>query len=276
MNSLEKIIDIALEEDIGPGDITTEATVSTDSTGEGEVVAKEDFVVAGLDVARGVFERLDAQIAFSSDFADGRRVENGEVVFSVRGKLATILKGERTALNFIQRLSGIATLTRKFVDCMGSAKARIVDTRKTTPGWRELEKYAVRVGGGSNHRMGLFDGVLIKDNHIAACGGVRRAVERARKNVHHLLKIEVEVTDDMELEQALEAGADVIMLDNMNPAQIRDAVEKIAGRAMVEVSGGVNLENIGAMAEAGVDIVSVGALTHSSRSVDMSMKIRNR
>ena len=273
---MDRLIDIALEEDIGPGDITTEATVSREIAGEGEVVAKEDFVLAGLGVARAVFQRLDDQIAFSSNFEDGQRVESGKVVFSVRGKLATILKGERTALNFIQRLSGIATLTRKFVDCMGSAKARIVDTRKTTPGWRELEKYAVRVGGGSNHRMGLFDGVLIKDNHIAACGGVRTAVERARKNVHHLVKIEVEVTSDMELEQALQAGADVIMLDNMNPAQIRDAVEKIAGRALVEVSGGVNLKNIGAMAEAGVDIVSVGALTHSSRSVDMSMKIRNR
>lgn len=276
MNSVNRLIDLALEEDLGPCDITTEATVSPDAGGAGDVIAKENFILAGLEISRRAFERLDGQINFSSKFEDGARVEKGRVVFSVEGRLSTILKGERTALNFIQRLSGIATLTGRYVGAIKSKSARIVDTRKTTPGWRELEKYAVRIGGGSNHRMGLYDGVLIKDNHIAACGGVRTAVERARKNVHHLVKIEVEVSDMAELEQAIEAGADVIMLDNMTPGQIEKAVSIIDKRALVEVSGGVNLENIVSMAEAGVDIISVGALTHSAKSVDMSMKIRNR
>jgi nicotinate-nucleotide pyrophosphorylase (carboxylating) len=202
-------------------------------------------------------------------------VKNGRIVFSVQGKLASILKAERTALNFIQRLSGIATLTRAYVDRLEGVNVRIVDTRKTTPGWREIEKYAVKIGGGSNHRMGLYDGVLIKDNHIAAGGGIRMAVDAARKRIHHLVKIEVEVTNMVELAEALSAGADVIMLDNMTPDQIRKAVKEINSRALVEVSGGVNLENIRGLAQAGVDFISVGALTHSAKSVDMSMKIRN-
>ncbi len=275
MNSVNRLIDFALQEDIGPGDITTDATVSPDAGGAGDVVAKEDFILAGLDVARRVFERLDDRISFSSEFEDGARIGKGQTVFSVEGRLSSILKGERTALNFIQRLSGVATLARRYVDAMKSKTARVVDTRKTTPGWRELEKYAVRIGGASNHRMGLFDGVLIKDNHIAACGGVRNAVEQARKKIHHLAKIEVEVSDMTELAQALEAGADVIMLDNMTPEQIEKAVGVIDKRALVEVSGGVNLDNIVSMAETGVDLVSVGALTHSAKAVDMSMKIRN-
>ncbi len=275
MNSVDRLIDFALQEDIGPGDITTDATVPPDAGGTGDVIAKEDFVLAGLEVARKVFERLDDQIKFSSEFEDGAKIEKGRIVFSVEGRLSSILKGERTALNFIQRLSGIATLARRFVDAMKSKNARIVDTRKTTPGWRELEKYAVRIGGASNHRMGLFDGVLIKDNHIAACGGVRNAVERARKNIHHLAKIEVEVSDMTELAQALEAGADVVMLDNMTPEQIEKAVGIIDKRALVEVSGGVGLDNVVSMAETGVDLVSVGALTHSAKAVDISMKIRN-
>ena len=276
MHSVDELIELALKEDIGYGDITTDAVVSPGLEGTGDVIAKDDFILAGLDVARKVFDHLDPCLLFSSAFRDGDRVKDGLIVFSVRGKLASILKGERTALNFIQRLSGIATLTRTYVNRLKGVNVRIVDTRKTTPGWRILEKYAVKIGGGSNHRMGLYDGVLIKDNHIAACGGIRKAVDAARKRIHHLVKIEVEVTDMNELSDALSAGADVIMLDNMEYEQIRQAVREIDSRALVEVSGGVNLENIDLLAEAGVDLISVGALTHSAKSVDMSMKIRNK
>lgn len=276
MSSTIRLIDFALEEDLGPGDITTDATVSPDAAGTGDVIAKENCTLAGLEIARQVFERVDAQLSFYSEYRDGARIEKGTVVFSVEGRLSSILKGERTALNFIQRLSGIATLTGRYADAVRSKNAHIVDTRKTTPGWRKLEKCAVRIGGGSNHRMGLYDGVLIKDNHIAACGGIRKAVERARRNVHHLVKIEVEVSDMAEVAEAIDAGADVIMLDNMTPGQIEKAVGLINKRALVEVSGGVNLENIVSMAESGVDLISVGALTHAAKSVDMSMKIRSR
>ena len=275
MHSVDELIKLALKEDIGSGDITTDAIVSPDLEGIGDVIAKDDFILAGLDVARNVFDHLDPQVLFSSTFKDGDRVKNGRIVFSVQGKLASILKAERTALNFIQRLSGIATLTQTYVDRLKGSNVRIVDTRKTTPGWRGIEKYAVKIGGGYNHRMGLYDGVLIKDNHIAACGGIRTAVDTARKQIHHLVKIEVEVTDMVELAEALSAGADVIMLDNMTPDQIRQAVKKINSTALVEVSGGVNLDNLHRFAEAGVDFISVGALTHSAKSVDMSMKIQN-
>ncbi len=275
MHTLNELIELALKEDIGSGDITTDATVSPDTDGTGDVIAKDDFILAGLDVARNVFTCLDPQVFFSTTFKDGAIVKTGQIVFSVQGKLCAILKAERTSLNFIQRLSGIATLTRTYVDRLKESNVRIVDTRKTTPGWRVLEKYAVKIGGGSNHRTGLFDGVLIKDNHISACGGIRTAVDRARKRIHHLVKIEVEVTDMAELAEALSAGADVIMLDNMTRDQIRKAVKKINSRALVEVSGGVNLDNLAQLAETGVDFISVGALTHSAKSVDMSMKIRN-
>ena len=276
MHSVNELIELALKEDIGCGDITTDAIVSPVLDGIGDVIAKENFILAGLDVARQVFDHLDHHLIFSSGYKDGDLVKNDLIVFSVRGKLASILKGERTALNFIQRLSGIATLTCSYVECLKGVNVRIVDTRKTTPGWRTLEKYAVKIGGGSNHRMGLYDGVLIKDNHIAACGGIKKAVNTARKRIHHLVKIEVEVTNMTELDEALSAGADVIMLDNMTPDQIRKAVKKINSKALVEVSGGVNLENLALLAESGVDLISVGALTHSAKSVDMSMKIRNQ
>jgi len=189
------------------------------------------------------------------------------------GPLAALLRGERTALNFLQRLSGISTHVRRWVEALGASPVRLVDTRKTTPGWRVLEKYAVRIGGAANHRMGLYDGVLIKDNHIAACGGIRPAVERLRRHVSHLVKIEVEVCDMQQVEEALEVGVDVIMLDNMNLEQVRSAVTHIAGRALVEVSGGVAMENLKAIADTGVDLISAGALTHQARAVDLSMDI---
>jgi nicotinate-nucleotide pyrophosphorylase (carboxylating) len=275
MQFVDELIELALKEDIGSGDITTDAIVLPNIKGVGDVIAKDDFILAGLDVAQKVFYHLDPQVHFSSIFRDGDGLKKGHIVFSVKGKLTSILKAERTALNFVQRLSGIATLTRTYVDRLKHSSTRIVDTRKTTPGWRGLEKYAVKIGGGSNHRMGLYDGVLIKDNHIAACGGIRMAVDSARKQIPHLMKIEVEVTNMDELTEALSAGVDVIMLDNMTPDQIRKAVKKINSKALVEVSGGVNLDNLSLLAEAGVDLISVGALTHSAKSVDMSMKIQN-
>lgn len=274
MDSVSRLIDIALEEDIGPGDITTACLVGEDVSGHGEMVAKEPFVLAGLDIAKRTFLRLDPETEFQSEYADGDRVETGCVALRVEGKLDALLKGERTALNFLQRLSGIATLVRSYAETLENRKTRLVDTRKTTPGLRVLEKYAVRIGGARNHRMGLFDGVLIKDNHIAVCGGVARAVELARRNIHHLVKIEVEAATLDEVKEALVAGADVIMLDNMDLNRIQKAVAMINGRALVEVSGGVTKESLLRLADTGVDLISSGALTHSAKCVDISMKIK--
>jgi nicotinate-nucleotide pyrophosphorylase (carboxylating) len=236
-------------------------------------LAKEPLVLAGIEVAKQVFFQLDPHSVVFSEFCDGDDILTGQTVFTVTGKLRTILEGERTALNFVQRLSGIATMTRAWVNALGSSRTRLVDTRKTTPGWRVLEKQAVRAGGGANHRMGLYDGVLIKDNHIASCGGIIQAVERARRTVHHLVKIEVETTTLQEVEEALAAKADVIMLDNMSLDEIKRAVKRIDGRVLVEVSGGVTLETLKPLADCGVDLISAGALTHSFKSVDISMKI---
>ncbi|MFW5853804.1 MAG: carboxylating nicotinate-nucleotide diphosphorylase [Thermodesulfobacteriota bacterium] len=274
MHSVQHLIDIGLAEDIGSGDITTETLVDPELTGIGNIVAKEDLVLAGVDVARQVFETLDPSLVFTPAFQDGDRVKTGERVLTVSGRLRTLLKGERTALNFLQRLSGIATQVRSFADALAGRSVRLVDTRKTAPGWRVLEKYAVRIGGARNHRMGLYDGVLIKDNHIAVCGGVREAVNRARKGASHLIKIEVEVADLAGVREALDAGADVIMLDNMDESGIREAVGMIQDRALVEVSGGVTRSDLTRMADLGVDIISSGALTHSARSVDLSMRIQ--
>jgi nicotinate-nucleotide pyrophosphorylase (carboxylating) len=227
-------------------------------------------------VARRVFARLDAQSAIEwlPQVAEGAKVAAGDTVLRINGPLNLLLTGERTALNFLQRLSGIATLTRRYTAVLGAKGPRIVDTRKTTPGWRSLEKYAVRTGGGHNHRMGLYDGVLIKDNHIAVSGGIAAAVAKARARTSHLVKIEVEVADMDEVEAALNAGVDIIMLDNMDRPQIEAAVARIKGRALVEVSGGVTLESLAELAASGVDLISIGALTHSARAVDLSMQIR--
>lgn len=273
MHSVGDLIKLALAEDIGPGDITTDNLVGEEVKGKGVIVAKEPLVIAGLDVARQVFETLDPGISFASDFSDGDRVETGSVVLKVEGKLRALLKGERTALNFLQRLSGIATNVRAYADEMEGLTARLVDTRKTIPGWRTLEKYAVRVGGAYNHRMALYDGVMLKDNHIAVCGGLKQAVARVREHISHLIKIEVEVTCREELLEALDAKADVIMLDNMDLEQIRESVALIDGRAVVEVSGSVTRKDLRALAETGVDIISSGALTHQARAVDLSMRI---
>ncbi len=276
MDISERLIDLALEEDIGPGDLTTGLLIGAGTRGTGRLIARQKLVLAGMEVARRVFRRLDPGAELADGLADGQEAEAGQVLARVSGKMQALLQAERTALNFLQRLSGIATLTRRYVEALkasGNASVRLVDTRKTTPGWRALEKYAVRTGGGSNHRMGLFDGILIKDNHIAACGTIAAAVAKARRGAGHLIKIEVEAEDLDQVRQALEAGADVIMLDNMTPEQIGKAVDMIAGRALVEASGGVTLESLAEIAATGVDIISCGALTHSARAVDISMEI---
>ncbi len=273
MHSTDDLIEIALKEDIGYADITTDNLVGPELEGVGVIIAKESLVVAGLEIAKRVFQRLDAKVVYKSGFKDGDIVEKGGTLFQVSGQLNALLKGERTALNFLQRLSGIATNVRSYVDKFKKSAVRLVDTRKTTPGLRFLEKYAVRVGGAFNHRMGLYDGVLIKDNHIAACGGITASVERIRSKISHLVKVEVEVSTIDEVKEATAAGADVIMLDNMNMRQIKESIALIGDRAIVEVSGGITRDNIARLADVGVDLISVGAFTHSARSMDISMRI---
>ena len=270
---VDKLIDLAIAEDIGSGDITTDSLVPSDLAGKAVILAKEPLVLAGLETARQVFARFDGQTVFETTKADGDQVETNETFINLEGRLAALLKAERIALNFLQRLSGIATHVRAYVDAMGDSPIRLVDTRKTTPGWRVLEKYAVRMGGCANHRMGLYDGVLIKDNHIAACGGVKPAIERARQDISHLIKIEVEVSSLEEARQAIEAGAEVIMLDNMSLGEIRQAKAMIGQSALVEVSGNVTMDRLKELAETNVDLISIGALTHAARSVDISMRI---
>lgn len=276
MDMTDHLIDTALQEDIGSGDITTDSLIAPHIKARGIIIAKEPLVVAGLHVTGKVFKRLDPDIQLKADCREGDAVEKGRTVLEVNGDLRALLIGERTALNFLQRLSGIATHVRSFADQIRGKKSRLVDTRKTTPGWRVLEKYAVRIGGASNHRMGLYDGVLIKDNHIAVCGGIENAVEMIRKRISHLVKIEVEVTDRTELEAALAAGVDVIMLDNMDLDQIKEAMKIVDGKALVEVSGGIAKDDLIPLADLGVDIISSGSLTHSARCVDLSMQIFNK
>lgn len=270
---LQKLIENCLDEDAGSGDLTTNSIVPPEASSTGYIVTKESGVVAGLPVAEAVFRHLDPSVEFRALARDGEKVEPGRVLAEVEGKTRAILTGERLALNFLQRLSGIATATAKLVELVNGEKARIVDTRKTTPGLRMLEKYAVRAGGGQNHRFGLYDAVLIKDNHIKAAGGIKAAVETARRNCPHTVKIEVEVEDLDGVREALAARADIIMLDNMKPADMREAVALVGGRALVEASGGMNEKNIQEVAAAGVDLISVGALTHSVKALDISLDI---
>lgn len=268
---VERIIRTALQEDIGLGDVTTQATIAKDARSHAQLVAKENFVLAGLDVAAEVFTCLDADARFEKIFADGQRVNKGEVLAWIKGTSRTLLQGERVALNLLQRMSGIATLTAEYVEAVAGTGAVIVDTRKTVPGLRALDKYAVRTGGGRNHRIGLFDGVLIKENHIVAAGGIQAAIASAKAQLPHTLKIEVETSTLDEVQEALDAGADVIMLDNMTNEVMTEAVALIAGKALVEASGGVSLERVRSIAETGVNIISVGALTHSVNAADISM-----
>jgi nicotinate-nucleotide pyrophosphorylase (carboxylating) len=270
---LDKIIDNALAEDLGPGDLTTETLIDQFAKGKARLVPREEMVLAGIQVFGRVFSRLDPDIALEENYRDGDVVPAGRNIGVVEGSLRAILSAERTALNFLQHLSGIATLTRRYIEKAGPSQVRVVDTRKTTPGLRILEKYAVRAGGGHNHRLGLFDGVLIKDNHIAAAGSISKAVEKIRANVPHTLKIQVEVDDLKGLEEAMRVGADAVLLDNMSIDEMKEAVSIAGGRALLEASGGITLETIGEVARTGVDLISVGALTHSARSVDISLEI---
>ncbi len=272
-SQVRRLVELALDEDIGPGDVTTEAAIPEDARGKALILAGESCVVAGLFVARLVFQLLDPETVFSPLVRDGDLVEKGAALARVEGRARVLLTGERTALNFLQRLSGVATHVRAFLSNLPKGPLKVLDTRKTTPGFRVLEKYAVRVGGGANHRMGLFDGVLIKDNHVAACGGVTAAVARVRNSAPHTLKIEVEADTLEQLAEALNAGADAVLLDNMDDETIRKAVDLNQGRAALEVSGGVTEERLPVLATLGVDMVSAGRLTHAARSVDIKMDI---
>ncbi len=275
-SDLFRLAEDFLAEDLGRGDVTTEAVVLPGVRARGRFLAKQDLVVAGLEIADAVFAVLDSSVEIEAFVTDGDRVRAGEVFARVEGPADVLLAAERTALNLLQHLSGIATLTRAFVEAVAGTRAQIVDTRKTLPGLRMLQKYAVAVGGGRNHRFGLDDGVLIKDNHIALAGGVRTAVERARRQLGHKYKIEVEVSTLEDLQEALQAHADVILLDNMPPEMVREAVRRAreyAPDVLLEASGGITLENVRAYAEAGVDLISIGALTHSAPAADISLKV---
>jgi len=273
LQSLYRLLDRCLEEDIGPGDITTNSVVPPELKTTAFIKARQDGVVAGLPVARAVFKLLDPELDFTLLVAEGAQVTAGTVLARLEGRARTILTGERLALNFLQRLSGVATLTNRLVRLAGDYPVRLVDTRKTTPGLRMLEKYAVRVGGGHNHRRGLFDAVLIKDNHIQAAGGITPAVKRARMSVPHTVTIEVEVEDLAGVSEALEAGADIIMLDNMSTENMTRAVELVKGRALTEASGGITADNLTSVAATGVDVISMGALTHSAPALDISLDL---
>ncbi|MGH6866891.1 MAG: carboxylating nicotinate-nucleotide diphosphorylase [Methyloceanibacter sp.] len=270
---VEQAVAASLTEDLGTGgDITTDAIVSRDAKGEAAIVVRQPGVIAGLDLAQAAFAALDPGASFTRLMQDGSRTDMGATAARVAGATRAILTGERTALNFFSRLGGIATLTAAYVAAIAGTKARIACTRKTTPGLRALEKYAVRCGGGVNHRFGLYDAVLVKDNHIAAAGGLEPALDRLRQRVGHLVKIEVEVDTLDQLEEALRFHIDAVLLDNMNAEMLKKAVALVKGRVVTEASGGVTLENVGEIAATGVDLISVGALTHSPRSLDSSLE----
>lgn len=271
---LDQVVECALAEDLSGGDVTTSATVAAEERAVARAVARSELTVCGSDVFARAFYKVDPGLRVEEVLPDGSRAAAGSVLWIVEGAAQSILMAERTALNFAQRLSGVATLTRRFVDAVPAASSlRVVDTRKTTPGLRLLERYAVRMGGGHNHRDCLGSAVLIKDNHIVAAGGIRAAVTRARRLAPHTSRVEVEVDTLEQLDEALAAGADIVMLDNFDDARIQQAVAKVAGRALIEVSGGITLDRIPALARLGVDVVSVGALTHSAPAADIGLDI---
>lgn len=271
---IDKIVLNALEEDMPYGDVTTDNLIPEEDVTEAKFIAKADGVIAGMPVAARVFELIDSRISIEILKNDGDKVSKGDIIAILNGPTAGILKGERTALNLMQRLSGIATRTNVFTELVKDYKVSVADTRKTTPGLRYLEKYAVRCGGGRNHRYSLSDAVMLKDNHIAAGGGIIPAVAKVRTNIPHTVKIEVEVEDMEMVRQAVESGADIIMLDNMNEAAMAEAVKYIDGRALVEASGDVTEERIRAIAETGVDIISIGRITHSVKALDISLRFK--
>jgi len=272
--AVARLIATALEEDLGRGDVTTLATIPPDRTAQGKITAKADLTIAGLPLVGQILKVVDPAAGVRVLVAEGSAVKKGEVVVELWGNAVALLSAERTILNFLQHLSGVATLTRRFVAAVAGTACKIIDTRKTLPGFRLLDKYAVTQGGGTNHRLGLDDGVLIKDNHIAVCGGVGATVRQARSRASALLRIEVECTTLAEVQEALDARADIILLDNMATSQISEAVRLVSGRALLEASGNMSLERVCEVAETGVDFISVGALTHSAPAVDLSMALR--
>jgi nicotinate-nucleotide pyrophosphorylase (carboxylating) len=273
---IDELIGKALEEDMGDGDYTSLATIPADATGSARLLVKEDGIIAGVGIARMVFQKVDRRISFNQIFSDGDHVKKGEIVFTVKGPVRSILSAERLVLNFMQRMSGIATFTASLVSLIEGLQVKILDTRKTTPLLRELEKMAVRFGGGENHRMGLYDMIMIKDNHVDFAGGIRQAIEATNNYLHNTrknLKVEIEVRNFEELGQVLQTGSvNRIMLDNFSPADLKKAVILIGGKYETEASGGITTENIRAYAATGVDFISVGALTHHIKSLDLSLK----
>lgn len=271
--ALGELIRKALTEDVGMGDITTAAALEGNERGTARATAKSDLVVAGIEVFAEVFRTVDPALNVSTRRRDGERAAAGDILAQIEGSLASILTAERVALNLLQRMCGIATLTRRFVDEVAGTHAKIIDTRKTVPGLRLLDKYAVRAGGGCNHRFALYDGLLIKDNHIAAAGGIGEAVRRVRGRIPHTLKIEIEVKNPVELEEALTAGVDSILLDNMSLPEMAEAVKRVAAKIPLEASGNMSLERVREVAATGVDLISVGALTHSPAAADISLNV---
>ena len=274
-NIIDRIIKNALQEDLGWGDVTTDSTIPDTAVIRGNFIAKEEGIICGIEVCRRVFEMVDRSIDFQARMKDGQIASKGDIIAEISGNARSILKGERTALNFFQRMSGIATMTSKYVSEISGLKARIVDTRKTAPGLRVLDKYSVKVGGGFNHRFNLSDMVLIKDNHIKAAGGITPAVAAAKGKCSHALKIEVEVESIRELIEAIEAGADIVMLDNMTLDMMKEAVSIASGKVLLEASGNITIggeRSVRAVAETGVDIISAGALTNSVKALDISLR----
>jgi nicotinate-nucleotide pyrophosphorylase (carboxylating) len=271
--TLSEVVRLAIAEDVGTGDITTQLTVPEDARLRGAFVAREEGIVAGLGVVDEVYRQIDGRVAVAFPVTDGAAIEPGMILCEVRGPAQAILTGERVALNFLQRLSGIATKTARFVALVEGTKTRIVDTRKTTPGMRALEKYAVRVGGGGNHRSGLYDAILIKDNHIDAAGGIREAVQAAFAGAPHTMTITVECDTLEQLDEAVDAGADFVLLDNMDPTMMAQAVDRAGGQVSLEASGGITEDTVAEIAQTGVDIISVGALTHSAPAIDIGLDI---
>ena len=272
--AVTQLIRTALEEDCGNGDVTTAATIPESAVAHGRYIAKEDGILCGMPVVRAVFDEIDPDIALKVNFEEGQPFKKGDILAEVSGNARSVLTGERVGLNLLQHMSAIATATAAAVKQVEGYKAKITDTRKTTPGLRYLEKLAVRVGGGTNHRFNLSDGVLIKDNHIVAAGSITAAIEAARKSVPHTLKIEVEVEDFQQLDEALKAGADIIMLDNMSCEDMKKDVETVNGRAVLEASGNMGERDLKEVAATGVDIISIGALTHSVKALDISLKFK--
>ena len=271
-DATDALIETALKEDMPQGDITSENIIPADSESEAIILAKEEGVLAGIDVAERVFHKIDPSIVFKKNLNDGQRFRNGQTLATIQGSSISLLKGERTALNFLQRMSGIATTTQKFVRALQGTKTKILDTRKTTPGLRSLEKYAVKMGGGMNHRFNLSEMVLIKDNHLRIVGSVSQAVKSAKERIKPGVRVEVEATSIEEVQEAVQSGADMIMLDNMPKDAMKEVVKRVKGKVPLEVSGKVSLRRIKEIASLGVDFISVGSLTHSSKSVDISIE----